>query len=178
MRDSECFRACLKTTRGAVFGEKAGWRGATKENIPGGSSTEEQRSQTAFSAKTLRAAGLLSVAGVGSVVTARCGDAAPSPPWPQTKSLAAAPLVVFKQALREASGARLRLFAFAPGENASISVKPLIGWVNYFRRNCLVWRVLLGYVGQSIIGMFVQALLFLAKTFAVKSSRASHSFIF
>src|SRR5713226_5422933 len=66
-------RACLETTRGAVFGEKAGWRGATKENIPGGSSTEEQRSQTAFSAKTLRAAGLLSVAGVGSFLTARCG---------------------------------------------------------------------------------------------------------
>src|SRR5438552_12800655 len=37
-------RACLETTRGAVFGEKAGWRGATKENIPSGSSTEEQRS--------------------------------------------------------------------------------------------------------------------------------------
>src|SRR5438445_13316970 len=92
-------RACLETTRGAVFGEKAGWRGATKENIPGGSSTEEQRSQTAFSAKTLRAAGLLSVAGVGSVVTARCGDASTSPPWPQPKSLAAAPLVVSKQAL-------------------------------------------------------------------------------
>src|SRR6266446_1476432 len=93
-------RACLETTRGAVFGEKAGWRGATKENIPGGSSTEEQRSQTAFSAKTLQAAGLLSVAGVGSFLTARCGDAWNSPPWPQPKSLAAAPLVVSKQALR------------------------------------------------------------------------------
>src|SRR5258708_39240368 len=93
-------RACLETTRGAVFGEKAGWRGGTKENIPGGSSTEEQRSQTAFSAKTLRAAGLLSVAGVGSFLTARCGDARNSPPWPQTKSLAAAPLVVSNQALR------------------------------------------------------------------------------
>src|SRR6266446_5202044 len=87
-------RACLEATRGAVFGEKAGWRGATKENIPGGSSTEEQRSQTVFSAKTLRAAGLLSVAGVGSFLTARCGDARNSPPWPQPKSLAAAPLVV------------------------------------------------------------------------------------
>src|SRR5216684_8930967 len=92
-------RACLETTRGAVFGEKAGWRGATKENIPGGSSTEEQRSQTAFSAKTLRAAGLLPVAGVDSFLTARCGDARNSPPWPQPKSLAAAPLIVSKQAL-------------------------------------------------------------------------------
>src|SRR5208283_1492884 len=76
-------RACLKTTRGSVFEEKAGWRGATKENIPGGSSTEEQRSQAAFSSKTLRVAGLLPVAGVGSAVTARCGDAPASPPWPQ-----------------------------------------------------------------------------------------------
>src|SRR6266567_9314737 len=84
--------------RGALFS----WKrpdGATKENIPGGSSTEEQRSQTAFSPKTLRAAGLLSVAGVGSFLTARCGDARNSPPWPQPKSLAAAPLVVSKQAL-------------------------------------------------------------------------------
>src|SRR5258706_14447524 len=77
--------------------------GATKENIPGGSSTEEQRSQTAFSAKTLRAAGLLSVAGVGSFLTAHCGDARNSPPWPQPKSLAASPLVVSKQALKRFS---------------------------------------------------------------------------
>ena len=47
-------RACLKIPSGAVFVEKAGWRGATKENTPCGSSTEEQRSQTAFSSKTLR----------------------------------------------------------------------------------------------------------------------------
>src|SRR5260370_10779675 len=57
------------------------------------------RSQTAFSAKTLRAAGLLSVAGVDSFLTARSGDARVSPPWAQPKSLAAAPLVVSKQAL-------------------------------------------------------------------------------
>ena len=50
------------------------------ENTPCGSSTEEQRSQTAFSPKTLRAAGLLSVAGVGSVLTARFGDVPTSPP--------------------------------------------------------------------------------------------------
>src|SRR5260221_8481206 len=99
-------RACLETTRGAVFGEKAGWRGATKEALRG-ATTEQLRkhsraggSQTAFSAKTLPAAGLLSVAGVGSFLTARCGDARNSPPWPQPKSLAAAPLVVSKQALR------------------------------------------------------------------------------
>ena len=45
-----------------------------------GSLTEEQRSQTAFRAKTLRAAGLLFVGGVGSAFTARCGDAQASPP--------------------------------------------------------------------------------------------------
>src|SRR2546421_11414779 len=74
-------------------------RGATKENTPGGSSTEEQRCQTAFSTRTLRAAGLLAVSRVGSVVTARSGDAPTSPPWPRPKSLAAAPRVVFKPAL-------------------------------------------------------------------------------
>ncbi len=52
----------------------------------------------------LRAAGLLSVAGVDSFLTARCGDARNSPPWPQPKSLAAAPLVVSKQALSEGKG--------------------------------------------------------------------------
>jgi hypothetical protein len=67
-------RACLKTTRRAVFGEEAVWQGSpqtravlvcsdsTKENTPGGSSTEEQRRQTACSQKTLRKAGLLPVA--------------------------------------------------------------------------------------------------------------------
>lgn len=44
-------------------------------HIPGGSSTEVQRSQTAFCANTLRAAGLLSVDCVGSALAARCGDA-------------------------------------------------------------------------------------------------------
>src|SRR5215207_1682396 len=86
---------------GCCFAPQAGWRGATKENIPGGSSTEEQRSQPACGAKTLRTAGLLSVAGVGSVLTARCGDARTSPPWPQPKSLAAAPFPVFSQALKQ-----------------------------------------------------------------------------
>jgi len=61
--------------------------------------TAEQRSQAAFSAKTLRAADLLPTAGVGSAVTARCGDAPASPPWPPPKSLAAGPHGVFKQAL-------------------------------------------------------------------------------
>src|SRR2546427_4903901 len=53
--------------------------GATKEALR--AATTEQlrrhsragRTQTAFSPKTLRAAGLLSVAGVGSFLTARCG---------------------------------------------------------------------------------------------------------
>src|SRR6266702_1795637 len=81
---------------------------ATKENIPGGSSTEEQRSQTAFCPKTLRAAGLLSVAGVDSFLTARCGALrAATAPWPQPKSLAAAPLVVSKQALSQSRAPRL-----------------------------------------------------------------------
>jgi hypothetical protein len=71
------------------------------DNIPCVYSTVEQRSQRAFSAKTLRAAGLLPVACVGSALTARCGDAPASPPWPRLKSLAAAPFRIFRQALKE-----------------------------------------------------------------------------
>src|SRR5687768_14963707 len=106
----EFLRACFEIAWDPVFAEEAGWRGASAsarapENIPGGSSTEEQRSQPAFSAKTLRVAGLLSAACVGSDLTARCGDAcaraeAPSPPWPRPKSLATGPHAISKQALR------------------------------------------------------------------------------
>ena len=64
-------RAYLKIGRDSVFAEKARWRGVRKENIPGGSATDEQRSQMAFSAKTRRAAVLLPAACVGSAVTAR-----------------------------------------------------------------------------------------------------------
>src|SRR5436190_16358332 len=88
----------MKIRKGAAFGPQAGWRDATKEDIPRGSSTEEQRSQPACGSKTLRAAGLLPVGFVGSVLTARCGDARTSPPWPQPKSLAAAPFPIFNQA--------------------------------------------------------------------------------
>src|SRR5262249_43495499 len=49
---------------------------------------------------TLRAADLLPLAFVGSVLTARCGDARTSPPRPQPKSLAAAPLLIFRKARR------------------------------------------------------------------------------
>jgi hypothetical protein len=75
-------RACLKIRKGAVFSPQAGWRGATKENIPCGSSTEEQRSQPACGAKTLRAAGLLTVGFVGSAPYSPlrgCSDLAASP---------------------------------------------------------------------------------------------------
>src|SRR5713101_4417396 len=92
-------RACFKIRRGPVFGQKAGWRGARREHTRQRSVTEEQRSQTAFCPKTLRAPGLLSVAGVGSFLTARCGDARNSPPWPRPKSLAAGLLLILKQAL-------------------------------------------------------------------------------
>lgn len=78
-------RACLKIRRGAVFAEKTGWRGATKENIPGGSSTEEQRSQPAFSAKNLRAAGLLFAPALARPLQPAAGMARASPPWPTAK---------------------------------------------------------------------------------------------
>jgi len=72
----------------------------TSEHILRGSVSEEQRSQTAFCAKTLRAARLLAVASVGSSLTARCGDARNSPPWPRPKSAAAGLLLIFKPALQ------------------------------------------------------------------------------
>src|SRR5438445_9730385 len=97
---SGALRACFKIRRGPVVGQKAGWRGATREHTRQRSVTEEQRSKTGFCPKTLRAAGLLPVAGVGSLLTARCGDARNSPPWPRPKSLAAGLLLILKQALR------------------------------------------------------------------------------
>ena len=47
--------ASLKIPRDPVFGGKIGWGGVTKENTLHGSSTEEQRSQATFTAKTRRA---------------------------------------------------------------------------------------------------------------------------
>lgn len=91
-------RACLKTRRDAVFVPEAGWHGATRENTPSGSSTEEQRPQPALGAKTLRAAGLLSRGCVVAYATAHCGDARPAPPCPRPKSLAAAPRPIFRLA--------------------------------------------------------------------------------
>ena len=41
----------------------------------------------------------MSLSRVGSVVTARCGDAPPAPPWPKPKFPAAAPFAIFRQAL-------------------------------------------------------------------------------
>src|SRR5215472_12043564 len=94
----------------AVFEEKAGWRGATKETALRdsawldlgnpicraweahtlyGSSTEEQRSQTAFSSKILRTAVLLAASFVVVAVIARCGDTPATPPRSQPKSRAA-----------------------------------------------------------------------------------------
>src|SRR5260370_40619758 len=107
-------RACFKISRGPVFGQKAGWRGAaTTEQLRWHS--RAGRSQAAFCPKTLRAAGLLPVAGVGSFLTARCGDARDSPPWPRPKSLAAGLLLILKQALSD----RNTCFIYDTGESRS-----------------------------------------------------------
>ena len=75
----------------AVFEEKAGWQGATKENTLYGSLTEEQRRQTAFSSTILRTTCLYAGNFVVATVIARCGDTPAAPPRFQPKSLAAAP---------------------------------------------------------------------------------------
>src|SRR6266542_6645484 len=106
-------RACFKIPWESCFRGK-GWMARRDEGgYPQRSLTEEQRSQPAPSAKTLRAAGLLSVACVGSDLTARCGDARSSPPWPQPKSLAAGPHAILKQALRTLA-LGIWSFIFAP----------------------------------------------------------------
>ena len=123
--NANCLRACFKISRGPVFGQKAGSRGATREALR--AATTEQlrrhsragRRQTAFCPKTLRAAGLLPVAGVGSFLTARCGDARNSPPWPRAKSLAAGLLLILKQALSD----RNTCFIYDTGERGSVKVR-------------------------------------------------------
>jgi hypothetical protein len=96
-------RACLRIRRGAVVGSEAEWRGATRENTLHGSSTEEQRSQSASGAKTLPAAALLSVGRVRSVGTVRCGDFCGGQSGP---ALAAARLPILSQALPQLGMAR------------------------------------------------------------------------
>jgi len=54
----------------------------------------------AVGSQPLPAAGLVAVGCFGPAVTAHHGDAPPSPPCPQPKSLAAAPLAIFRQAPR------------------------------------------------------------------------------
>src|SRR6266436_10412469 len=105
-------RACFKIRRRACFRAKGRMARRDEGAYPQRSVTEEQRSQTAFCPKTLRAAGLLPVAGVGSFLTARCGDARNSPPWPRPNSLAAGLLLISKQALSD----RNTCFIYDTGE--------------------------------------------------------------
>jgi hypothetical protein len=141
MRQWICLRASLKIPRDAVFEQRAGWRDATRENTLHGFSTKEQRSQTAVGSQTLRAAGLLAVGCVGSVVTARYGDAPPSPPCPPPKSLAAAHLAIFRQALSHGDPsstsviARWQVYSWFNGfiiHYMNIRVAALVHLVNFF----------------------------------------------
>ena len=84
------------------------------------------RPKNALTAKALRAAGLVPVDFVGSALTARFGDARTSRPRPQSKSLAAGPLSIFRQALRDCvrgsalirAGAERPTTATRPGRGA------------------------------------------------------------
>ena len=81
----------FKVLGDAVFEEKAGWRGVTKENTLYGSSTEEQQSQTIFPQKSFGRQVFQLASFVVVAVIARCGDTPATPPRCQPKSLAAAP---------------------------------------------------------------------------------------
>ena len=87
-----------ENSKGFCFRNQAGMARRDDRAYPYGSVSEEQRRQTGLIAKTLRAAGLLPVDCVGSALAARCGDARASPPCPQSKSLAAEPLSIFRPA--------------------------------------------------------------------------------
>ena len=128
IRDIRSLRACLKIPWRTVFAQKAVWQGAclcgalrqaTTEDTRSGLRARSNAARWPVCAKILRAAGLLAAAGVGSALTARCGDARASPPWPQPKSLAAGPHAIFKQSLgrdfdfRQAGGLAQKVIHFA-----------------------------------------------------------------
>jgi hypothetical protein len=92
-------RACLEIANVPVLVPSPAWRGATSEHTRQRSVSEEQQSQAGLGDETLRAAVLLAGDGVGSFLTAHCGDARNSPPCPRPKSLTAGTFGIFRQAL-------------------------------------------------------------------------------
>ncbi|MBM3838748.1 MAG: hypothetical protein FJ398_12445 [Verrucomicrobia bacterium] len=93
-------RACPKIPRGPVFAPKAGWRGATKENILPGSSTEEQRSQKAKSPQPSGAGRRLAGCGVARRSQPQNGDAPSSRLASGQAALPPKPEVIFAQTLK------------------------------------------------------------------------------
>ena len=73
----EPLRACQKITRGPVLMAQTGGTGHSKAEILDGPTATECRRLVMWGQNTLWAADLLVVAGVGSVGTARNGDASP-----------------------------------------------------------------------------------------------------
>lgn len=94
-----CFEDCLCSRTSHVGWQRTGGQGATRLLSIPQSVTEEQRRRTVRCVPAFRENGLLPEAFVGSIVTARCGDAPASPPWPRAKSRAAGPVPLLKQAL-------------------------------------------------------------------------------
>src|SRR6266571_9486150 len=99
-------RACFKISRGPVFGQKAGWqarRGRRCARPPRSNSEgirEQGEARWPFARKPSGRRVFCpwpALARSSQPAAGRC--APPKPPWPRPKSLAAAPLVVSKQAL-------------------------------------------------------------------------------
>ena len=111
----------FKIRSSAVNAPKTEWQGATRENILHGSSTEEQRRQTALGALTLRATDLLGGGGVVAGRQARCGDCRSAPPCPRPKSLVAAPLPILKQPLKPTASFSIPSISMGGGARGGVS---------------------------------------------------------
>ena len=93
-------RACLETTRGAVFGEKAGWQARRRRISLVDLRLRSNEARRPFPRKPSGRRVFCPWPALARSLQPAAGRCArPRPPWPQPKSLAAAPLVVSKQAL-------------------------------------------------------------------------------
>ena len=111
-------RACLETTRGAVFGEKAGWQARRRRISLVDLRLRSNEARRPFPRKPSGRRVFCPWPALARSLQPAAGRCArPRPPWPQPKSLAAAPLVVSKRALSAPMFPR-------PGRNRASRITP------------------------------------------------------